>query len=384
MRDRHGSQEPPYALFLGTGAALVPGSTPSRLKPESILAREGVTDPAALTEDEQIEAFFALLEDSSEEKRDQVLQQYLREAVQCAGHTHLANLVVNGYFRTLVTSSFDTLLEEALYGAGLWSDSLRILNLQQDDIPVQKRGGGRSIIELIKLRGDPYSPGFWDSQRKTRYAPRTKRLLSRALGQDLIMVGHHSRDSFVAPFLESGDGQLVYVNPVEPSNGPTLSTNARDRVSEVISGEYGHFDAFFGTLAGLLLYRPSRITVAQEVDTVREGGTVVGVDLSQSYIGSSVAIGDDVHLDKGIQIGDIVSESDPITDSELHDPDTERLDSLRSQLGALQETYYPLQREIAMYGAGNAPLRLLNQLEATREQIRQLESEIGRLSGQED
>jgi hypothetical protein len=380
MRARHSSNDPAYALFLGMGASLAPGALANNQIIEGIIQEWDSPATKTKIDDERIEAFFILLDHADQPTRYNILSQFLGKAVPPAGYKHLANLIVNGYFRTIITSGFDPFLEAALYDAGLWSRDLYINYLQQGNLPArQKRKKGiEAPFNLTRLHGDPYSEEFWTSWKELNCSPRDKRVLSEAMARDLVMVGYHPRDSQINPFLESGDGELVYVNPFEPGSDHPLYTITQNRSSVFISGEYGHFDTFFGSLADLLLYRS--IAINQNINVIGGSASVIGVEISQ--VGGQVTIQQDLEEISDSSIGARLS-SDPIQMSEMKDPKTERLDSLRSQLYALEQNYKTLQQKAAMYGTGNTPTRLQIELDAVRNQMAELNGEIASLSNQE-
>lgn len=372
MRDRHDAGDPPFTLFLGIAALLAPGSLDSEI---TRFFNRSVPDEHLMTSDaERIEAYFAYLDDADRSKRAEILKWLLNAAAPSAGYRHLANLVVNGYFRVLISSGFDTFIEQSLYDAGLWSRDLRIYCLSRDDVP--KKGIAKEAVHLVKLHGDPYAKDFWDTWMDLKCSPETVSLVSRAMAGDLIMVGYHPRDGLINPLLERQGGELVYVNAEEPGSEFPLPEAVEQRMRMAISGKYGTLDTFFGTLADLLLYRPVSVNVQQSGDTVSPGGSVIGVNISK--IGDSNIV---TQLDENIDLGNISGEI--VGGSEMLDPDAELLESLRSQLSALQGNYYKVQKQAAMYGTGNAPTSLKNQLQTIEGEMGKLKAEIDVLENKE-
>jgi hypothetical protein len=381
VRDRHKEGDPPFTIFLGLGASMAPGALVSNKVIENLPPIDFSPPLESLSDIEPIEASFKLLDNSGVDERDKILSQYLIGLAPSAGYQHLANLIVRGYFRTLITTGFDTFLEQELYDAGLWSRDLRIICLQRDDFPQTKRRG-KAKVDLFKLRGDPYSADFWDTWEDLGCPPSIEKQITEAMTGDLIMVGYHPRDAIITPFLNNGDGQLVYVNTERPDVGQPLPSAIQNRMDLVISGEYSNFDNFFGTLADLLLYRSVQGDTTQDLDVVSSPET--GVQISKQGFGRSLARVDDASAtdDEG-RSRETAAQYDPITESELQDPDAERLKSLRSQMEALFENYYSLEKQAAIYGAGNVPLSFQNRIDSVMAEISALSAEIDHLSNKE-
>jgi len=370
-RDRREADEPPFTLFLGSGAMLSPGQRNSEIT--AYFAGYGVELNSMSSGSERVEACLSFIENADVKTKDKILNWLLNAAAPAAGYVHLANLVVNGYFRILISSGFDTFIEQSLYDAGLWPSNLIIHCLSRDERPQKRRK--LEAVHLVKLHGDPYAKDFWDTWMDVKCPAVTRSMVSEAMENDLIMVGYHSRDSLVNPFFEGKDGDLIYVNVDESS----VPENVGNRLRMIIVEEYGTLNAFFGALANLLLYRPASRSVEQKVDT--ESGSVTGLTIS-SDIGGSVSVGSYVEKvdPTGISLG---VPAKGFADFDEQDPDADRLESLRSQLAALQENYYKVQKQAAMYGRGNAPTSLKNQLRNMEEEMEQLSAEIGRLTDKE-
>jgi len=389
MRERHNSGAPPYVLFIGTGASLAPGTDEISQIIEDILVDYADPYTESTSEEQQIESFFNLLENASSSKRYKILYKFHSVTTPAAGYKHLANLVLNGYFQIIVTSGFDTFLEDALFDAGLWSKDLKILAPQQEKlprirIPVSKKD--QSIV-LIKVHDDPYAPDFWEFWNELNCSSEGDKLLSDAMQQDLVMVGYHPRDSQVNSCWTQGDKELVYVNPENTSFEIPATTRISMEITSSSDNDFGHFDTFFGSLADLLLYRSVNVAVEQSLGDVLEGGSVVGIEISQ--IGSSTtirkdSIGGETLDPNNYESGFGFKESDPIEISEMGDSNEEHLKSLRSQMNALEVNLKTLQEKAAMYGTGNAPTYIQRDVESVQLQMTAIEQEIARLSPGED
>jgi hypothetical protein len=307
------------------------------------------------------------------------VRQYLSRAAPPPGYKHLANLVAEGYFRTLVTTNFDTFLEESLYDAGLGPADLLVLDVTQDYFPSRRR---EPDVKVVKLHGDPYADEPLAVPESAALPPDLVGLLQRALSSDLLMVSYYPQDAVVHPFLLPADGELWYVNPAEPDDDHPLTPILGARPSNLISGANGEFTKFFGDLADRMLYRGvKRVTVEQQVSRV--SGSVVGVEISQIRGDvHSVAAPEEIEEVSGAKGAGIRFEA-LLGDIEEDEDEAEtgvRIESLHRQLGALERESEKLQKKAAMYGYGNAPLYIQNQIESVEEDIDFLRGEIGRLS----
>lgn len=381
LRDACETGAPCHAVFLGAGASLASGSLTTRQALNKILSEAGVDAPETMSDVDRISAFFDLVDQASEEERYKLTVRYQSQAAPPSGYKHLARLVAEGYFRTIITTSFDTFLEDALYDAGLRANDLLILDASYDTIPSRRRA---PQVRLVKLHGDPYSAEFLSMVGDVELPPVMEDLLNKEMAGALLMVGYHPRDGVINTFLEEGMGDTWYVNPDEPGPDHPLASVLSQRGATTIAGDAGYPDRFFGELADLLLYRGVRIEVAQTVDVVEGGGSVVGVTIGK--IGDSAVQVEDrrrievSELEDPVKWGGaIIGEASDALAEEEEDDKAALIASLERQREALQYDYWKVEKEVARYGL-QAPVAVLNERESIRREIARLDQETQSLS----
>jgi hypothetical protein len=383
LRDARETGDPCPAVFLGAGASLASGNPMTRQALEEILLEACVDAPGAMSDMDLVTAFFDLVDQAGDDERYKLTERYQRQASPPSGYKHLARLVAEGYFDTIVTSSFDTFLEDALSDAGLRANELMILDASYEKIPKRRR---KPQVQLLKLHGDPYGEEYLSLMSEVELTPATDELLSETMKGHLLMVGYHPRDEVINASLEGGWGDTWYVNPEEPGPDHPLEQVLEERGARLITGEAGYSDRFFGEMADSLLYRGDEIKVAQTVGMV-VGGSVVGVKIGK--FGDSVAqVGvpqftDAAELEEAPESGPIISEDQDTLAEEDEDETAALIASLERQREALEYDYWKLEKEIARYGL-RAPQAVLNERESIRREIELLDKEMERLRSEEE
>ena len=361
MKKRQEANQPPYVLFLGVGASL---GLPTFSEVVDYVLRRYATEPLEnVSATQKIDSFYALLDRASEEERYKIIRTYLSRAAPSAGFKHLAELVRRGYFTTLITTNFDTFLEDSLYDAGLRSGDLIVLSAGYDPVLTRKE---RPRVTIIKLHGDLYSLSSLTLAEHTDFSPHMHHLLRDYLAQDLIVVGYHARDSVVNRYLDGGEGTLWYVNPVEPDEGSPMCAILDSRQANLITGRQGDFEKFFGELADRLLYRPETISVTQRI--LAEDGSVISDVSQQVFVTSGSAVIANVPP-SGLSVED-----------ETPDERSEEIQSLLRRRMTLFSDLDQLEKKAAMYGMGNIPLYLRNRIRSMQAEIQELAAEIDRLT----
>jgi len=369
MRQRKTAGEPPYVLFLGAGASIASGAPTTSEIVDDIVRTLGDRSPETMSAGEKVDAFHTILDGLSDAERYTVLRRYLSRAAPSAGYQHLAALVKAGYFDTLFTTNFDTFLEDSLADAGLRArrDFVVVIVGRDSEQLIQAAVGrlGREgpQIKIIKLHGDLSSRVFaLTSSEVLEFSEQTRSFLKDYLSRDVVIVGHTMRDEDINRCVSKRGGTLWYVNPSSPSADDFMHRILSVREGGVITGEYGSFDRFFGELADLLLYRPERVTIEQEVGVIEEAGMVSSVTISGRVSGDVVIVG-----------------AGRIEERRTPDERLNKIESLTRQLEALRSNLDKLETQAAMHGI-LAPLHLVNQIEVTRKEIRELQNEIKRLA----
>jgi hypothetical protein len=370
MRERFQSGEPSYVLFLGLTPSTQAGVPEREVLVDGIL-RTGGSSLEGTSEMEKAYACYRYLADQSDPERYTILGKLSGYAVPSSGYRHLAALIRAGYLDIIFTKGWDTLLEDALSDAGMRiRRDFSVVFLGSDcelliDEDVDKE---HPRIRIIKLPGDPpypLPPSRTDAQAFGG-------ILEDYLNRDLIMVGCTLRDEEVDNFwiklLERNIKRLFwYVDSgLQPMSGAVggLLTACR---GNLITGQYGQFDSFFGKLADMLVYQPEHTTVSQTIGSVEEGSSVVGIEIG-TISGGSVAVGEPIAFEELRMV-----EAQPSDKSRW-----DEIDSLVRQSRALRQTLHVLQEQSAIHGESSS-LRLMRDIRRTEAELLMSTEQIKRL-----
>lgn len=384
VRKARESSEPDIAVFLGIGASLTPGSPAARQALKDISLEAGVSGPDTMTDADRVSAYFDIIAEADEKKRYELTSRFQRQAGCPIGYRHLARLVVDGCFRTVITTSFDTFLAEALHDEGLGANDLLILDASYDKLPERR---SQPLARLVRLRGDPYSADFLSKMDQLVLTDVLDEVLSQELAGRVIMVGYHPRDGAIDAFVEAGAAPFWYVNQEEPGPDNPLAPAFSHREAKVIAGEFGYANRFFGELADLLLYQGVEVQVAQSVESVEAGGSVVGVKIGKfGYSVAQVTAPQRVDTVEGPVVGldlDDTASDEPELVEDLEEDDKHALiSSLKRQREVIKYDYRKAAKKTARYGL-QAPETLQCELESIEQEIARIDDQIESLSSEE-
>jgi hypothetical protein len=262
---RSASGAPPLALFLGAGCARAAG-VPSgvemarelfaRLEGHDLAKRYLPSRPAS--DAELTTAFGRLLADLPDGQRAALLLGFYGAAPVPLFYQELAMLIGAGFFRRILTTNVDSLLERALQNAGLRDDQeYRVILLDGTAAPPSDQVDLDERVAIVKLHGDMTSRRFPIGPEEVAKAlePR-RRDVKGELGHDLLMVGYELESPLVTEWLAYVPGQLWWVAEQRP---PADEVAAIERIRDIryVDGPGATPQAFFGQLAMLLLQMPS-------------------------------------------------------------------------------------------------------------------------------
>ncbi|MBN1219065.1 MAG: VWA domain-containing protein [Anaerolineae bacterium] len=239
MHSRRESGESPYVLVLGSGPAVSLGS-------ESM---QHVVQAIAGTED--LEKYYKTLDSLSAMERYVILKKYFTEAGLSSGYRHLAELVKEGYFNTILTTNLDPFVENALVDKEIETEML-VCGEQNGAETMDLPANGRSQIKVIKLHGDVEARSFaFTPSEITVFGGDSERILRHYLSRDVIIIGHGPRDYDINRAIEREGGSIWYVGQSPPSTDDPVyhAMRARRTQANVITGEHGWFDHFIDTLS---------------------------------------------------------------------------------------------------------------------------------------
>src|SRR6185369_270082 len=285
----------PFILFLGNDcarAARVPDIKDIAAKAHKLFTADNVEEsyfPAvdSSNTDEVVKALYQLLDQMSPGVIYNTLRSLFTDLPVPLFYQDLALLVQAGYFSRIITTNFDTLLEQALDGAGLQAGfdyfvtSLGTKTENETDYDpgyeaTQSASHAREPVHIIKLHGDlaqgqiNLSPGkIDDALRKHR------RFIRSELKGDMVMVGYKFENAKVNDWLGSTS-----------SNRDRLWwVSQEDRHQDVmvwapqvafIEGDIARPEQFFGQLV-LRLRQPALATLGQ---SFKEYAKSFGIDVN--------------------------------------------------------------------------------------------------------
>ena len=161
----------------------------------------------------------------------------------------LAVMTRQGYFREILTTNYDTLLEQALEATGMRRGvEYHVINLQNPDRPAISDASG---VLLFKLHGDlgeqefDLNPGSLDHALQ---------MVRPELRRDLLVVGYEGEAESINPwFCTSGAGAVWWIaentDPVEK----ILEEIGASRELHVLNGRYASPEWFFQHLFQLVV-----------------------------------------------------------------------------------------------------------------------------------
>jgi hypothetical protein len=253
-------EESPFVLVLGAGASIRSGCPPMMEVVEQIIKKYGDDKTLSRSGEDQIEEFFSIMDGLGDLDLWLELDQLFTGARPSVGYERLAQLVKDGYFRVILSTNVDTLMEKALEGVGLSliSDVDVIdcggIKTDADAEPVVGRlKNPTPRVKLVKLHG--YLP---TRQLKFRVkdvfefpeklAKAVTEYVSNHLG-NVIIVGHSLRDVDLNACFQARGGAIWYVNPQYPTTNDFSGKVVANRSgSHYIDSKDGDFDRFFDEL----------------------------------------------------------------------------------------------------------------------------------------
>jgi hypothetical protein len=255
----------PLALFLGAGCARAAGVPSAVEMARELFARLEGHDLAkkylpsdTASDDELTSAFGRLLADLPDGQRASLLLGFYGAAPVPLFYQELAMLIGAGFFRRILTTNVDSLLERALQNAGLRDDQeYRIILLDGTTAPPSDQVALDERVAIVKLHGDISSPRFAIGPDEVANALRPRRRdVKGELGHDLLMVGYEFESPLVTEWLAYVPGKLWWVAEQRP---PAREVAAVGRMRDIryVDGPSATPQAFFGELAMLLLQMPS-------------------------------------------------------------------------------------------------------------------------------
>ena len=204
--------------------------------------------------------------------RADLLAYALRESAVRDGYQALADLILDGYFSTILTTNVDSLLEEALHEAGVRASDMQVLIVGRDqpEYIVETLIHGVKPITLLKLYGSLNEGVLPERFPDVFTLPREiEENLVHLLAQDMLVVGDLERELAIQRlFLRMRSRSAFYAAvshlPNDRQDYASKILEARNYyslASFIISGSQGKFHPFFLSLRSLL--QPGQTTVVE-------------------------------------------------------------------------------------------------------------------------
>lgn len=273
MLERRERDQQPYILFLGRGcadAAGIPNSLEiaQQLFRDRDLARQYL-DAGGEGDDEQalLHAFNDFVAEMTPGQRYRMLQSFYAGLPVPSFYQDLALLIKAGFFCRILTTSIDTLLEQALNGAGLFSErDYQVISLgnPKPTRPTLDYEQAAGMIGIVKLHGDLAQEKALITPDEIADALAPQRAFVKGeLAGDLVMVGYEFESEPLNNWLAWVPGELWWVSP-QPPETAQVGRIESSRSLHHLHGEPAWPEVFFGQLVYLLLRRPLKTSLASE------------------------------------------------------------------------------------------------------------------------
>ncbi len=239
MQSRRENEESPYVLVLGSGPAVSMGSS----------SMQEVVYNVAGTRD--LDKFHKTLDGLSGTERYLLLKKYFDSIEPSDGYRRLAELVKKGYFNVILSTNLDPFVEEALAAEKVKSVEVIVCGNRRGIETVDIPQDSASPVRVVKLHGDVETRAFaFTPSEITVFGSDSEPLLRAYLAQDVIIIGHGSRDYDINRAISREGGAIWYVGQSPPATDDSVyqAMRARKTQDNMITGEFGWFDHFFEAL----------------------------------------------------------------------------------------------------------------------------------------
>jgi len=346
---------PPFILVLGAGCAQAAGvSTPAEIARRTFdelyqrdpsLAAEWLPDRERASDEQVLLAFRDYMGSMSSARRYAMLQRFFASVPVPLFYQDLAVLLKAGYFKGVLTTNIDTLLEQALNGAGLRRGrGYEVATVGSSQGP---RGPAAShtddTILIVKLHGDLGQSQVYVTTEEIEATLKPQQyLLKGELTRDVVVVGYQFESEPLNQWLSQTAGREIWwVSPDDPDPARIGPIDATQRVIR-IHGPSAQPDAVFGHLDLMLLRLPAVESMTRPLE----------------QYGDSLEVGSYASGSTGI-----AAWSDDDVAAEY----------IRGQLRRCREVLYSLESAVT---PGDVNPQLRAQIEYQRRQIAELEDRL--------
>ncbi|HXH94793.1 MAG TPA: SIR2 family protein [Thermoanaerobaculia bacterium] len=248
------SDTAPYVLFLGDGCSEAAGvpklpQIAARAMQMFGLAKTATGSP----HEELVGSFLDTITSMKKEQVARMMQMIFASIPVPSFYQQLAQLVRERFFPLIITTNYDTLLEQALDSVGFRAFDYRVTTFDGVTPISTSTGGGSELVHIVKLHGDlarqviHFTPEAVDSALRS-----SRQFVKSELRGDLIMVGFSFGDEAINSWLSHSPSREVWwVAPKPPDNPQVVSSWAQEW--HEISGTFGNPSIFFAQLSLRLL-----------------------------------------------------------------------------------------------------------------------------------
>jgi len=275
----------PYILFLGAGCSLaagVPSIDEIAQKELSQPVSSGSSFPTPPPYDPSDKAaslkrFYKWLEPMSAGHVFRLFQKHYANTPVPLFYQDLALLIKNKFFSRILTTNFDTLLEQALSGAGLVRDvDFEVINFgltsRPDEMSVARTTAYdaspdrvQEPISIVKLHGDLAEGQLMITPPQIEQALKSRRSETKQeLRGDMVMVDYKFETPLLHHWLNSYRKRELWWVSAEPERQNDIQSWGEDIA--YIDGELGKPQEFFSQLALRLLRLPALQSQRQASD----------------------------------------------------------------------------------------------------------------------
>ncbi len=256
IRQRKKLGNNPFVLFLGAGASITSGcSSLTRIVDDFVddYLDWGVERICNSSFDEKMDIFEEWLETVSIDDHEGFLSKHLEYKEISKGHKLLARFIREGYFRLVLTTNIDSVVEAAQTLNGQSQLTSLVCGKDNEQYILDTiKNSNRPIF--LKLHGDIQSRKYLLSRNKIFEFDRSiEKILAEIFGNDVLVVGHGFRDLDIIRCLLLEGGKIWSINPSRPTSPLTDVMKCRKSANHVVKGLYGRFDTFMEYLGKELL-----------------------------------------------------------------------------------------------------------------------------------
>jgi hypothetical protein len=366
------SELEPYTLFLGAGCSVAAGAPSMSSLAAKVFELVGNDDlyssfipPATETSEELLKYFYKLINHMSAGQVHRLLLSFFSNIPVPTFYQQLAVLIKSGYFTKILTTNFDTLLEQACNGAGLQLGyDYEVITLSADETADLDWGSrstydGKKMAQIIKLHGDlnqeqlAIDPGRLEKLVQSHHGD-----VKSELKGDVIMVGYESESRPINESLRKTSysrRELWWAGMPPP---PDIHDWASDVV--ILSDEVSSPEVFLNQLYLRLLRLPAlnRLNQTEQYYSVlNEESTPENVEILKNFDSQ----------EKGLtfNVQDVFSSVASSEDLQA--------ENLRSSIRQAQSVLYSLEQSAP---PGDIPINIQNQINYQKAQIISLEDQL--------